>query len=186
MRTAPALPEGADVTQFGMQSVPLREIGGIVLGSLAGDPRSLDPLQSELEPGLHYHGIPDARIAARGSYPTHGNWKLVIENFVECYHCFPSHPEYCSVMKHVDVFARESPDGGAAWQRKVDEWLLNEADPDPLLDPLDSSLLSGRSHRPFRARPSAADARLNRRMASRRTAHGPTSAIRRRREQLPI
>src|SRR5690606_11737005 len=25
---------------------------------------------------------------------------LVLENFAECYHCGPSHPEYCAVMAH--------------------------------------------------------------------------------------
>jgi Rieske 2Fe-2S family protein len=46
---------------------------------------------------LDFHGFADARIAFSRSYPTQANWKLVVENFVECYHCAPAHPEFCSM-----------------------------------------------------------------------------------------
>ena len=48
-------------------------------------------------PYLDFHGFADAKIAYSQSYPTDANWKLVVENFVECYHCAPSHPEFCSM-----------------------------------------------------------------------------------------
>ena len=80
---------------------------------------------------LLYHGIPEARIAARRSYPTYGNWKLVIENFLECYHCFPCHPEFCSVMRFVDVVARDvTSDAIIQWQQTVERWFLEDADPE--------------------------------------------------------
>jgi phenylpropionate dioxygenase-like ring-hydroxylating dioxygenase large terminal subunit len=129
LRGAPALPAGTDIKSLGLRPVPVREIGGIVLASLCGNPLDLVPVQDELEPGLRYHGIPEARIAARRRYPTRGNWKLVMENFRECYHCYPSHPEYCTVMKHVSAIARQSSTGAQDWQRTVEEWLKNEADP---------------------------------------------------------
>jgi len=37
------------------------------------------------------YGIADLKIAARQAYPIQGNWKLAIENFLECYHCGPAH-----------------------------------------------------------------------------------------------
>ena len=48
------------------------------------------------EPHLKFHGFADAKIAHKQSYPTDANWKLVVENFFECYHCIAAHPEYCS------------------------------------------------------------------------------------------
>ena len=36
----------------------------------------------------------DARIAHRRSYRVAANWKLVMENYHECYHCAPAHPEF--------------------------------------------------------------------------------------------
>jgi Rieske 2Fe-2S family protein len=135
LRSAPALPREINLQTLGLKPVPVREIGGIILLSLTGSPQALDAVQRELEPGLRYHGVPDARIAARRSYPTRGNWKLVIENFIECYHCFPCHPEYCSVMKHVDAVARDSQQGAENWAKTVERWFLEEADPASVLTP---------------------------------------------------
>lgn len=138
LRTAPALPEGIDPTQLGLHSVSVREIGGVILGSLRGDLQELDLVQQELEPGLIHHGFTQARIAARRSYPTNGNWKLVMENFRECYHCYPAHPEYCSVMGWVDAIGRVSGEGAAGWARAVGKWSSEEANPDspvPVITP---------------------------------------------------
>ena len=131
VRSAPAISEDIDLGQLGLRAVPIREIGGVVVGSLHGDPHTLDAVERTAEPLLRYHGIPQARIAARRSYPTNGNWKLVMENFAECYHCFPSHPEYCSVMKHVDVLARQpTAEAAANWQQERERWFRENADPD--------------------------------------------------------
>jgi Rieske 2Fe-2S family protein len=129
-RSAAAMPEEIDLTQLGLHPVPVREIGGIILGSLSADPAALDEVQQTFEPGLTYLGIPNARIAARRSYPTDANWKLAMENFVECYHCFPCHPEYCSVMGHVDLYARDLPGPAAAWTERETRWFQEEADRD--------------------------------------------------------
>ena len=50
-----------------------------------------------LDSYLDFHGFADAKIAHAASYPTDANWKLVVENFVECYHCSPAHPEFVSM-----------------------------------------------------------------------------------------
>lgn len=130
LRTAAALPDGIDATQLGLRTVPVREIGGLILVSLRGDSQTLDAVQTEFEPGLKYHGLAQARIAARRNYPTNANWKLVMENFRECYHCFPAHPEYCSVMQWTDAIARVPADGGAEWTQALAKWSSEEANPD--------------------------------------------------------
>lgn len=130
LRMAAALPDGIDATQLGLHSVPVREIGGLILGSLRGDLQTLDAVQKEFEPGLSYHGLTQARIAARRNYPTNANWKLVMENFRECYHCFPAHPEYCSVMQWTDAIARVPADGGADWTQAIAKWSSDTANPE--------------------------------------------------------
>jgi phenylpropionate dioxygenase-like ring-hydroxylating dioxygenase large terminal subunit len=42
--------------------------------------------------------IKDAKVAAIKNYRLNTNWKLVAENFQECYHCGGAHPEYCSAV----------------------------------------------------------------------------------------
>ena len=37
------------------------------------------------------HSLTDLKIGARRAYPIRANWKLAIENFLECYHCGPAH-----------------------------------------------------------------------------------------------
>jgi Rieske 2Fe-2S family protein len=39
----------------------------------------------------------NARIAHRRSYGVAANWKLVMENYHECYHCGPAHPEFAGL-----------------------------------------------------------------------------------------
>jgi phenylpropionate dioxygenase-like ring-hydroxylating dioxygenase large terminal subunit len=146
LRSAPSLPDGTDVSELALKSVPLGEVGGLILVSLKGERATLDAMRREFEPGLEFHGIPEARIVARRGYPTSGNWKLVLENFIECYHCFPAHPEYCRVMKHVDTVAREVPGAAEAWRGVVDTWLAASAVPDSPLSvnpsPLKSAVCS--------------------------------------------
>jgi len=37
------------------------------------------------------HRLADLKIATRRRYPIRANWKLALENFLECYHCGPAH-----------------------------------------------------------------------------------------------
>lgn len=37
------------------------------------------------------YSLADLKVAVRQSYPIKANWKLAIENFLECYHCGASH-----------------------------------------------------------------------------------------------
>ena len=130
LRVASALPEEIDVSALGLRSIRVVEIGGLVLGSLLGDPQAIAPLSNTFEAGLKFHGLSNARIAARRSYPVQANWKLVLENFIECYHCFPAHAEYCRVMKHVDAVARDAPEAANAWEASAAAWLAKDASPD--------------------------------------------------------
>ena len=56
------------------------------------------PPFGEAEPALAsmtaLYGWESARIAHRQTYRVAANWKLVMENYHECYHCGPAHPEF--------------------------------------------------------------------------------------------
>jgi len=86
-----------------------------------------------LLPCLELHDLGNAKIAHSGSYPTDANWKLVVENFFECYHCQPSHPEYCQVHPKDYVLARgggegTGPDGAEeAYQPQQDAFYARAA-----------------------------------------------------------
>ncbi len=38
------------------------------------------------------------RIARRIVYDVQANWKVIVENYNECYHCGPVHPELCEIV----------------------------------------------------------------------------------------
>ena len=71
--------------------------GFIFINLSEQDATDFDAAFADLAPYLDFHGFASAKIAFSRSYPTEANWKLVVENFVECYHCAPAHPEFCSM-----------------------------------------------------------------------------------------
>ena len=42
--------------------------------------------------------LADLRVAHRIEYPVAANWKVILENYNECYHCGPVHPELCRLV----------------------------------------------------------------------------------------
>jgi Rieske 2Fe-2S family protein len=78
--------------------VAVREVAGLVFVCLAGgadeEPPAFEPFAAALEPRLGPHGLADARVVVREHYTVAANWKTLVENNRECYHCAGSHPEF--------------------------------------------------------------------------------------------
>jgi phenylpropionate dioxygenase-like ring-hydroxylating dioxygenase large terminal subunit len=92
------MPEDFSKQAHGLHRCHVRVFYGLIFINLSDqEPVGFDATFGDLAPYLDFHGIADAKIAHAQSYPTHANWKLVVENFVECYHCVPAHPEFCSM-----------------------------------------------------------------------------------------
>ncbi|HSY97080.1 MAG TPA: aromatic ring-hydroxylating dioxygenase subunit alpha, partial [Steroidobacteraceae bacterium] len=82
----------------GLHRCHLRVFHGFIFINLSDQaPEDFDAIFGDLSPYLDFHGFAGAKIAHTESYPTTANWKLIVENFVECYHCAPAHPEFCSM-----------------------------------------------------------------------------------------
>ena len=82
----------------GLHRCHIRVFYGFIFINLSDEaPVDFDAAFADLAPYLDFHGFADAKIAYAQSYPTTANWKLIVENFVECYHCAPAHPEFCSM-----------------------------------------------------------------------------------------
>ncbi|WP_127904360.1 aromatic ring-hydroxylating oxygenase subunit alpha [Solirhodobacter olei] len=82
-------------SEHGLKSIACEDAGGMVFICLADDP---PPFASFLETAQQYLGpqrLQDAKIAFESTIVESGNWKLVLENNRECYHCAGSHPELC-------------------------------------------------------------------------------------------
>ncbi|HEY2683349.1 MAG TPA: aromatic ring-hydroxylating dioxygenase subunit alpha [Steroidobacteraceae bacterium] len=96
--SARLMPEDFVKADNGLHRVHVRVYFGFIFVNLSdGAAVDFDQAFGDLAPYLDFHGFADARIAFAKSYPTDANWKLVVENFLECYHCVPAHPEFCSM-----------------------------------------------------------------------------------------
>ena len=92
------MPADFSKQDHGLNRCHIRVFFGFIFINLAdGEPVDFDASFADLAPYLDFHGFADSRIAFSKSYPTAANWKLIVENFVECYHCGPAHPEFCSM-----------------------------------------------------------------------------------------
>ena len=97
LKAARSMPEDFNAKEHGLHPCHIRVYHGFIFLNLSpGEEPEFDQEFAAFEPQLDFHGFADAKIAHKQSYPTDGNWKLVVENFFECYHCASAHPEYCS------------------------------------------------------------------------------------------
>ncbi len=127
--SARLMPEDFDKAENSLLACHIRVFHGLIFINMSeGEPADFDATFGDMGPILDYHGLDTARIAHAGSYPTTANWKLVVENFFECYHCVPSHPEFCS-MHSADtlVAVGAGPSSGpvdaiAAYEPKLKAW----------------------------------------------------------------
>ncbi|MGH7023378.1 MAG: aromatic ring-hydroxylating oxygenase subunit alpha [Caulobacteraceae bacterium] len=94
LRAAREMPEGFDPSAHGLKLLPLAIVGGLMFVSFGDAPPSLEEAATALTAMTDHYGWGRARIAARRSYSVAANWKLALENYHECYHCGPAHPEF--------------------------------------------------------------------------------------------
>ena len=118
--------EDFDKSAFGLHPCQIRVAHGLIFICLAepGDPEvaDFDDVAGDLDACAGLHRIADTRVAHREVYPTCANWKLVVDNFRECYHCGPAHPEYTMVNAYVraqeqDLAGYDAPT--RAWEKKT-------------------------------------------------------------------
>jgi Rieske 2Fe-2S family protein len=114
-----ATPRQMESADFDPRDYPLFAVavdtwGGFLFVNLAGDRAA--PLAQALggiPERFRNYGFADLRIGKRIVMDVRANWKILFENFAECFHCPPVHPELCEI---VPAFW----DGGA-WGLRRDE-----------------------------------------------------------------
>ncbi len=74
--------------------LPIRVVSGLIFVSLSKQPLCFDSTQAALDECLEVADVSHTRIAHHASFQIEANWKLAVENFLECYHCSSVHPEY--------------------------------------------------------------------------------------------
>ena len=120
---APAMGEDFNRDNYGLKHCAVHVAHGIIFAYLGSDtPPNLTPVLDDLDPFIRPYHPGEAKLGARIVWEIKANWKLVIENFAECYHCGPAHPEYCSVMEHALADGTLMPARVAAYEKGKAEW----------------------------------------------------------------
>ncbi|MBY8885560.1 aromatic ring-hydroxylating dioxygenase subunit alpha [Streptomyces sp. PTM05] len=107
LTAAPNLTRMPDVdrTTFGLAAVAVREWLGYVWVCLADEPPSFEEqVVGEVvarlgdTESIERYAVEGLAVGRRITYDVRANWKLVVENFMECYHCATIHPELTDVL----------------------------------------------------------------------------------------
>ena len=133
LRTAPRMGDGFDKGRFGLVELPVAQWHGWVFVNATGEAMdfvehvgTLERLVAPYEPGRLV-------VKARHDYTVKANWKIIAENYHECYHCPMIHPELCAVTP---------PTSGENWH-EPGQWLGGSMQ---LRDHAETMSLDGRSY----------------------------------------
>jgi phenylpropionate dioxygenase-like ring-hydroxylating dioxygenase large terminal subunit len=96
-----------DKGTYGLARCHVQVGEGLIFISLAEEPSDFAPFAQDMAHFVGPHKLSQAKIAHHKTYVARANWKLLVENTWECYHCGPAHPQFCSVMSFAT--AQESP-----------------------------------------------------------------------------
>jgi glycine betaine catabolism A len=102
------MPDNFCKEHYYLRSIHAKVIGGLIFISLAKEPPDFSIIEKSLAPYLYPFEINAAKVACIKNYTLKANWKLVAENFRECYHCGGAHPEYCGAV--IGANLRENTD----------------------------------------------------------------------------
>jgi len=94
LQAARHMPAEFDRSRHGLQQIHLRVLEGLIFVCFAEEPLGMRYLEETVRACYGPYGWAEARVAHRELYSFAANWKLAVENYLECYHCAPAHPEY--------------------------------------------------------------------------------------------
>jgi Rieske 2Fe-2S family protein len=91
---------GFDKADYSLHTVNLAVWQGFIFVNLADDPMPLEKWFAPLAGKFSQWNMPQLRSARRIEYDVRANWKLMFENYSECYHCPGVHPMLSKVSPY--------------------------------------------------------------------------------------
>lgn len=92
--------ENFDKTQFSLQSMQIAMWGPFLFATLDRDAPPLASVLGELPDLLSATGVnlSGLKRRVRQTYEVQANWKIVVDNYLECYHCPVAHPGFSALI----------------------------------------------------------------------------------------
>jgi Rieske 2Fe-2S family protein len=110
---ARSMAEDFDKQDHGLNPVALENVGGLIFICMDDNPPSIERVKADIEDQIAIYDIERLKVVVQDNYIEDANWKLVMENNRECYHCDAGHPELISVLGTYG-FGKGLPEDGEA------------------------------------------------------------------------
>ena len=91
---------GFDKADYSLHAVNLAVWEGFIFVNLADSPAPLEEWFAPLAGKFSRWNLSALRSAKRIEYDVRANWKLIFENYSECYHCAGVHPELSKISPY--------------------------------------------------------------------------------------
>lgn len=103
-----------DQSEFPLLPLRVQEWHGWIFLDLSGSAPPLDQHLAGLEERVRSYRPEQLVVHSTHEYVIEANWKVITENYQECYHCPAIHPELCEVT---------FPDSGENWAPSGGAWV---------------------------------------------------------------
>ncbi|MBT7614813.1 MAG: aromatic ring-hydroxylating dioxygenase subunit alpha [Rhodospirillaceae bacterium] len=95
--------KGFDKSDFSLQSVRVETLAGMVFVNLDEDAVALAEqapnLAADIQARIPYwDDLKLTEVYDFGDAPIKAGWKVVVDNYAECYHCEPAHPQFSDII----------------------------------------------------------------------------------------
>jgi len=112
------MPDDFDKGAHALVPVHLETVAGVIFICLDDSPPSFEGLRAGLAPMLAPHRLTHAKLAYQSTLVEYANWKLVMENARECYHCATGHPELAlSFPVNSVIFSKDTNESQSFYDR---------------------------------------------------------------------
>jgi len=98
-----------DQAQHGLKPVNCVAYMGLVFINCDPNAGDLSASLDQIKAQLGAYDLDHAKVAHRKTYRVDANWKLAIENYLECYHCATSHRSYARAHTLKDLEEKSAP-----------------------------------------------------------------------------
>ncbi|CAN5384804.1 aromatic ring-hydroxylating dioxygenase subunit alpha [soil metagenome] len=115
---ARSMAEGFDKSEHGLVPVAIENVGGLIFVCLSDTPPPIDRVKADITAQIGMYDLERCKVAVQDELIEDANWKLVMENNRECYHCDNNHPELIACLG-TDGFGKGLPEDGVPEAKSV-------------------------------------------------------------------
>jgi len=87
-----------DKSCLGLHKVEVADWQGFLFLRVTRGQQTIEESLGEVTDRVSNYELGNLRIAHRIDYEVAANWKVILENYNECYHCAGVHPELCKIV----------------------------------------------------------------------------------------